>query len=850
MKPDRVVIGIETGDERAAAMMQELYAPFTRTGAPIMVMDCAERRAVQVRGQRDARDAHLVHERDRQRLRAGRRRRRSGAQGDRLRSPHRHVVPVSGRRLRRQLLSEGREGADASRRPTRATTSGFSRPSRTSTRAEGAAGREDGAALRHAEGQDDRGLGPGVQAAHRRHARGAGDSDHRAAARDGRDGAGLRSGGDRRSRAASSATAIALCEKSYDALEGRRRAGDRHRVERVPRARLRARCGSCSRRRSSSTAATSTRPSRCARSASPTTPLAADRRTVLVTGGAGYIGSHAAKALQRRRLSRRRLRQSRRPGHREAVQVRRAGRRRHHRRRRGPPRRCARTASPRSCTSPRCSTSASRCAIRRLLPQQRRRRARRCSKRWPRKAWRTSSFRRPARPTASRSRRRSPKPIRSSRSTATARPSWRSSARCRISSAPTACTAVALRYFNAAGADPDGEIGEDHAPEIHLIPRAIEAATGGRAAAGLRRRLSDARRHLSARLHPRHRSGRRARPRRSKRSRETGASAAYNLGTGQPHSVREVIAAVERVTGRPVPWTLGAAPARRSGGAVRRAAQGAGRAGLDAARSPTRRDRAHAWHWHRSASARLSRRPRAHRDTDSAHSLAGSSRYARPYRGRLVWARARHGRLRRRLRRRSRISIKPIFDNVLPNQQRRRVRSCVGDRRRLSAEGHRLLRLVVPDGRRRAAGRDGPAQRAVRHILGQSAGFFAQRTTGQLLSRINNDVGQVQQAVSETVGDLARESLALVGFAGAAVLLRRAAGDRLPDRRAAGRLSAGAARPARAPHDAAQPGGARADLAPQRRSVHRPSHRQGVRHRGARGGQVQRAPAITCSART
>ena len=52
-----------------------------------------------------------------------------------------------------------------------------------------------------------------------------------------------------------------------------------------------------------------------------------------------------------------------------------------------------------------------------------------------------------------------------------------------------------------------------------------------------------------------------------------------------------------------------------------------------------------------------------------------------------------------------------------------------------------------------------------KHILGQSAGFFAQRTTGQLMSRINNDVGQVQQVVSETVGDLARESLAMVGFA-------------------------------------------------------------------------------------
>src|SRR5207249_5857191 len=38
---------------------------------------------------------------------------------------------------------------------------------------------------------------------------------------------------------------------------------------------------------------------------------------------------------------------------------------------------------------------------------------------------------------------------------------------------------VALRYFNAAGADPDGEVGEDHSPEIHVIPRTIDAATGG-----------------------------------------------------------------------------------------------------------------------------------------------------------------------------------------------------------------------------------------------------------------------------------------------------------------------------------------------------------------------------------
>src|SRR5207245_756700 len=38
---------------------------------------------------------------------------------------------------------------------------------------------------------------------------------------------------------------------------------------------------------------------------------------------------------------------------------------------------------------------------------------------------------------------------------------------------------AALRYFNASGADPDGEIGEDHSPEIHVIPRALEAANGG-----------------------------------------------------------------------------------------------------------------------------------------------------------------------------------------------------------------------------------------------------------------------------------------------------------------------------------------------------------------------------------
>ncbi|MBI3263680.1 MAG: ABC transporter ATP-binding protein [Acidobacteria bacterium] len=51
------------------------------------------------------------------------------------------------------------------------------------------------------------------------------------------------------------------------------------------------------------------------------------------------------------------------------------------------------------------------------------------------------------------------------------------------------------------------------------------------------------------------------------------------------------------------------------------------------------------------------------------------------------------------------------------------------------------------------------------HVLDQSATFFKQRTTGQLMSRLTNDVGQVQRAVSETIADLIRESVALAGYA-------------------------------------------------------------------------------------
>jgi subfamily B ATP-binding cassette protein MsbA len=51
------------------------------------------------------------------------------------------------------------------------------------------------------------------------------------------------------------------------------------------------------------------------------------------------------------------------------------------------------------------------------------------------------------------------------------------------------------------------------------------------------------------------------------------------------------------------------------------------------------------------------------------------------------------------------------------------------------------------------------------HVLRQSATFFSQRTSGQLMSGITNDVQQIQVAVSETVGDLLREGLAVLGYA-------------------------------------------------------------------------------------
>jgi UDP-glucose 4-epimerase len=111
-----------------------------------------------------------------------------------------------------------------------------------------------------------------------------------------------------------------------------------------------------------------------------------------------------------------------------------------------------------------------------------------------------------------------------------------------------------FRYFNAAGAAEDGSIGEDHKPETHLIPLTIDAATGRGPALkvfGTDYPTPDgtclrdyvhvedlARAHVAA----------------FSKLETPGAQNFYNLGTGRPHSVREVITAVEKASGLKVPF--------------------------------------------------------------------------------------------------------------------------------------------------------------------------------------------------------------------------------------------------------------------------------------------------------
>src|SRR5262245_37138927 len=109
-----------------------------------------------------------------------------------------------------------------------------------------------------------------------------------------------------------------------------------------------------------------------------------------------------------------------------------------------------------------------------------------------------------------------------------------------------------LRYFNAAGADPDGEIGEDHTPETHLIPLVIAAAQGRKSNLEIFGTDYDTADGTAVRDYVHVCDLATAHVKALDRLLAGGASASVNLGTGRGHSIREVISAVEAVSGRAV----------------------------------------------------------------------------------------------------------------------------------------------------------------------------------------------------------------------------------------------------------------------------------------------------------
>jgi UDP-glucose-4-epimerase GalE len=116
--------------------------------------------------------------------------------------------------------------------------------------------------------------------------------------------------------------------------------------------------------------------------------------------------------------------------------------------------------------------------------------------------------------------------------------------------------AIALRYFNAAGADPDGALGEHHDPETHVIPKAIDAALG-RGSFQLFGEDYDTPDGTCLRDYV-HVTDLAAAHLLALDALLAGASTRiYNLGNGRPTSVRAILDAVERVTGRKVPYTAG-----------------------------------------------------------------------------------------------------------------------------------------------------------------------------------------------------------------------------------------------------------------------------------------------------
>ena len=156
---------------------------------------------------------------------------------------------------------------------------------------------------------------------------------------------------------------------------------------------------------------------------------------------------------------------------------------------------------------------------------------------------------------------------------------------------------VCLRYFNAAGADPDGELGENHQPETHLIPLVLQAASGERPHIKIYGQDYDTPDGTCIRDYIHVSDLCQAHWLALQSLLAGGPSQAYNLGHGQGYSVREVIAEAQRITGRPI--EVIAAP-RRPGDPARLIAdprQAQERLGWKTRWSDLPTLVAHAWQW-------------------------------------------------------------------------------------------------------------------------------------------------------------------------------------------------------------------------------------------------------------
>lgn len=137
------------------------------------------------------------------------------------------------------------------------------------------------------------------------------------------------------------------------------------------------------------------------------------------------------------------------------------------------------------------------------------------------------------------------------RRTRTVRPNGFLKESCKPFRSPGKIEFISLRYFNAAGADPEGELGEHHAVETHLIPLVLQAALKG-SAVSIFGSDYDTPDGTCIRDYVHVTDLAQAHALALQKLMQGGSSATYNLGNGNGYSVREVISTAERVTGKKI----------------------------------------------------------------------------------------------------------------------------------------------------------------------------------------------------------------------------------------------------------------------------------------------------------